>query len=303
MFRKKYTSLFFTALAIAVSLFTASQAGATCQPDEIAALTCLDTGGFEVRTTPFPTQNDDGTTTFNYTIAPLPGTAKNVSTLDMLVPLCNVDFNSDGIVDNLILISTGDPNGWRMYPAGQGSSNTNYGLGVTQFTVFEQNFSSSTAASFYLHTTKAVSGATSLGLKIGSQLFYSSILGPACFMGKTASTTAQIIQVDPLISEKTVTVLKNADGSFAQDSSSLFDSQVWVCSNPILNSDGTYASCNDPLTQLTFISDGSVLKFGKHSMIRVSGTSGGTPTCTCYCCKLVSGKYSCPLVGCNTYCP
>ncbi len=292
------------ALAAVVSLFAAIQAEATCQPDELAAFTCLDTGGYELRTTPFPTQNNDGTTTFNYTIAPLPGTSKNVSTLDVLVPVCNADFNSDGIVDNLISISTGDPNGWRMYPAGQGSSNTNYGLGVTQFSVFEQNFSSSTAASFYLHTTKAVSGATSVGLKIGSQLFYGSILGPACFMGKTASTTAQIIQVDPLISEKTVTVLRNSDGSFAQDSSSLFDSQVWVCSNPILNSDGTYAGCNDPLTQLTFISEGAILKFGKHSMVKVSGTSGGTATTTCYCCtKTLSGTYSCPLVSCTTYCP
>ncbi len=293
------------ALAAVVSLFAAIQAEAACLQGEIDASTCLDTGGFEIRvaTAPFPTDNIDGTTTFTYTATPLPGTSKNISTVDMLVPVCNSDFNSDGIVDNAISISTGDPNGWKQYPAGQGSSNSNYGLGVTQYSVFEQNFSSSTAASFYLHTTKAAAGATSVGLKIGSQLFYGSILGPVCYQGKVATTTSQVIQIDPFIPEKTVTVMKNADGSFAQDSSSLFNSEVWACSNPVLNSDGSYAGCNDPLSQLTFVSEGCVLKFGRQSMIKVSGSSGGTASLTCYCCKIISGKYSCPLVGCNTYCP
>ncbi len=305
MLNEKCKGLLFMAMVAVALMLSATSVGAACTAEELASATCFTGGGFEVRTVaPFPIQNSDGTTAYNYSILPLPGTTKNVSTVDILVPLCNSDFNLDGIIDNLIKISTGDPNGWRSYPPGQGSSNTNYGLGATQYSVFEQNFSTPPNGSFYLHTTKGVSGNTSMALKIGSQLAYGTILGPACYEGKTAATTGEVIQLDPLNPALFITVFRGADGGVEEvldafgniaTGSRLSDSQIWVCNNPILNSDGSYNGCNDPLSQLTFVPDGAALRFGKHTLTKKFISSGGVTYTYCFC--------GAKAVSCTSYCP
>jgi hypothetical protein len=289
MLARKYLGLLFMAMAVVAMLFGATAVEATCSTAQLSAATCFDAGGYEVTTvSPFPLQISEGSAIFYYTIAPLPGTSKNVSTIDILVPVCNSDFNFDGIVDNLIQISTGDPNGWRSYPPGQGSSNTNYGMGVYQDSVFEQNFNIPTSGQFYLHTTRAVSGGTSMGLKIGNSLYAGLILGPACYLPKVASTVEQVIQLDPLIPSRFWTILKDADGTLLQilDENNqplalqnLGNSPVWVCVDPILDSSGNYSGCNSSYLPITYMPDG-VGRFGKHTCYYA--LINGTYTKKCY---------------------
>lgn len=284
MLTSKNRSMLLILLAAVLMLLPAVQAEAACSTAELNAFTCLDAGGFEVKVvgTPFPIQNSDGSSTFTYVATPLPGTTKNISTIDILVPVCNLDFNLDGIIDNAIALSTGAPSGWRNYPPGQGASNSSFGLGDTQNSVFEYSFN--TAGQFFLQTTKAVSGVTSMGLKIGSQLAYGAILGPACFQGKVATTTTQVISLDPLNPGRFISIVKGADGSLIQvlDENGnplllqdLKDSPVWVCVDPILDASGNYQSCNSSLLPITYMPD-SVGRFGKH---------------TCYP-VFICGKYS-----------
>jgi hypothetical protein len=206
MQKRKYLGLLFMATVAFAMQFWATGVGADC-----TVPTCFQAGGYEVRTVePFPTQNNDGSTTFNYTVMPLPGTSKNVSTIDILAPVCNLDYRYNG-PDNTIGIWTGDPNGWRSYPPGTGSSNTSYAFGVYQVYVFEQSFNS--FGPFYLHTTKADLGVTSMGLKIGATLYAGEILGPACYLYKIATTTSQKIQLNPKNPDQYITVTFNTDGS------------------------------------------------------------------------------------------
>jgi hypothetical protein len=274
MQKGKFIRLSFTAIVAVVLLLAATriEAAEPCMSAEVSAHTCFEAGGYVMRTvSPFPVQNTDGTTVFNYTLLPLPGTSKNVSLIDLLVPVCNTDLTGDGVADNAITIWTGDPNGWHSYVPGAGSSSTNFGAGITTYVVFEQSFNSS--GPFYLHTTKAIARVTSSAFKIGNSLYSGTILGPDCYVPKVASTVEQVIQLDPLRPGRFITVLKDADGSLLSilDENNqplalkkLSDSPAWVCLDPILDSSGNYLSCNGDLLPITYMPEG-VGRAGKHT--------------------------------------
>ncbi|MEJ2695816.1 MAG: hypothetical protein P8013_04135 [Candidatus Sulfobium sp.] len=289
MKRGKQIGLLFMATVAVVLSLAATQAGAQCTAEELSASTCFVTGGYEVRTVAplFPVQNPDSTTTFNYTVTPV-STSKNISMIDMLVPICSVN--------NAIQTATGDPNGWGSYgdpyvgqTKGSGSPSTGFGLGNMQYFVFEQNFDSS--GTFYIHTTKAASQPTSMALKIGNTLYAGSILGPACYDAGVGSTVSQEFAVDPLVHPGVkLKVEKQSNGNIisvtATDKDgqplpvttlSLKDYPYWVCLDAdwhYSNGIPVYDGCNGDLSPVTHIPEGAFLKFGNSSWI--SYTIGGT---------------------------
>jgi hypothetical protein len=284
----KRNSLWLMVISAISLMFTATSAEANCSKEDLDSARCLVIGGYVVRvdSADFPIQHNDWSTTFLYQIYKLPGTSNNISTINMLVPVCNDDFNLDGIVDNWISVATGDPNGWKSYPPGQGSSNTNYGAGVYQYSVFEQSFNS--AGSFYLHTTKASAEPTSIAFKIGSKLHAGTILGPTCYKPQIAGASIQVVPLDPLNPQRFITIMKNADGSleavFDENNNPLplenFASfPLWVCVDPILDASGNYLGCSSPFLPITHMPDG-IGRFGTHTCY--TAFVGGRLSTTCY---------------------
>ena len=269
-------------------VFTAMTASAACTEAEKAAFTCAEIGGYELRidTDTFPTQ-DDVSTTFSYKLIPLQGTTKNVSMIDMLVPVCR---DNNAIVD----VDTGPSSGWYAYPAGEGSSSTNFGEGVFQYFVFEQTFDSSKKDTFYLASSKASAGPTSFGLKIGPKLEAGEILGPACFDAQTASVVEQVVQLDLFKDpDRIMTIEQDPSGDLLSVSAldggeyvsvtvkDLKTFPVWVCVYPNLDEGGKFLNCNlgpnlEPgMLPITHMPDG-VGRFGEN---------------TCYA-AFIAGRYA-----------
>jgi hypothetical protein len=108
----------------------------------------------------------DGNTKFNYSLTAV-STSKNVSIIDLLIPVCEPP----------ILVSTGDPNGWSQSCDGCGGGSTGWG-NVAGFTVAEQSFDSNV---FYFRSADPAGiDRTAIGIKIGNQIYSGSINGPSC---------------------------------------------------------------------------------------------------------------------------
>lgn len=265
-------------LSIAIVL-TAITASVACTEGDIS---CAELGGYELRLT--DTVQDIDSTTFKYDLIAV-STSKNVSILDMLVPVCSDD-------NDLYNSETGQPSGWEVYLPGEGSPSTSYGEGVYQYYVFEQNFNS--PGTVYLKTPKASVGPTSVAAKIGTKLETDKILGPDCFNAKTASVTEQTVQLD-LFKDPDRIMNISQDPSGALLSVSAYDGSgyvpvpvkdlktfpVWVCVNPVLDSNGDFLRCDpiigdpDGMLPITYMPDG-VGRFGKN---------------TCYA-AFIAGRYA-----------
>ncbi len=256
MLRRKHLSFLFMVLVSVVLLCAATNAQATCSTAELAAYTCLSAGGYDIRIVPgpngeFPVNNNPGfcngaANCFTYSATQ--NTTKNISSLDLLVPVCT----STNGVDNSIVALTGSPSGWHTSAPGVGGWTTGWAWGVYQDYVLEYSFN--TAGSFWLATTPAGSAQTSMAFKIGSALYAGAILGPACYQPQIAATTSQRIQLDPNNPDAFIIVTFRTDGSVV----SVTDS----AGNPLPLQDISTLTFGNGLP-LTYMPNG-VLKAGNH---------------------------------------
>ncbi|MGW8194983.1 MAG: hypothetical protein ACWGOX_12035, partial [Desulforhopalus sp.] len=253
-------------LLFIASAFTAMSASAACTAEEKAALTCADIGDYALRISNdiFPVQ-DDIYSIFEYTLDGS-ATTKNVSIIDMLVPVCS----DENFLYDDALIATGPASGWTFYEDGDGSPSTNFGTGVLQYATFERNFDKST---FDLTTYKASAGPTTVGFKIGSKLYVGEILGPACYRPQMGTVTFQVITLNE---DKKVRVTKDPTGEVTgvafscgvdaegQDIWCPADLEEAVKLYACANFD-TYGACTDT-QQVSYMPEG-VVKIGTNTTV------------------------------------
>jgi hypothetical protein len=164
MRKKTSMILFCTVFLSIVLLLGTTKADAACSPTEEAAGNCFVAGGYKVQFT----GAFNNYTEFGYMLTP-DGTNKNVSIVDLLIPIC----------DPPITVSSGDPSGWSQSEPGAGGQSTGWG-NVAGFTVAEINFDTDLPNL----KTNAPTGAdkTAMGLKIGNKIYSGVINGPACIL-------------------------------------------------------------------------------------------------------------------------
>lgn len=257
MKKGKFIVLLFLALVIA-QMSVASHVEATCTPAELSAATCFSAGGYDIRTVPgpngeFPVNNNAGfcngaANCFTYSVTQ--NTTKNISQLDVLIPVCA----SNNSISNAITVLTGSPSGWHVSAPGDGGQNTSWAYGVYQDYVLEYSFN--TTNNFWLATTPARAAKTSMAMHIGTGLYAGAILGPACSQPKIATTTMQKIQLNPNNPDAFIIVTSGTDGTVES----------------VVDNTGTELTWHDlselgPVNGLpvTYMPDGSVMKTGTNS--------------------------------------
>jgi hypothetical protein len=257
MFKRTHTSLLFIMLAAVTLLCATTRAEASCSTAELQASTCFSAGGFDIRIVPgpngeFPVNSLPGfcnaaATCFSYSVTQ--NTTKNIAQVDVLIPVCT----SNNGIDNTITPLTGYPSGWHVSLPGDGGQNTSWAYGVFQDYVLEYSFN--TTSSFWLSTTQAVAGKTSMAFKVGSTLYAGAIQGPACYQPKIATTTTQRIQLNPNNPDAFIVVTLRTDGSVV--------SVVDNTGTPLSWHDLSEFSINGE--PVTYLPDGTVMKTGANS--------------------------------------
>lgn len=261
------------ALFVSTEAVAYNQPDGLCPPEEAAVFECVNingwiieiypdlvTGEFPVRTAP-----DDpvcaSCSVFEYLISGS-GSGKAVSILSELVPVCDSDFNGDGIIDNAIELAGPSltNNSLKLFPAGAGDS---WGWGEDNFDVrvlqWSLQVSPSDTERFIAYTTVASSEKSTIRAKIGQAHVAGQILAASCYEPNVAETTFENIQLDPLDANKCFKVTKGADKKLRQVTTC---QDIPVPARPISDITCTIDGAELPLT---YLPSGIVTKFGTDS--------------------------------------
>lgn len=246
------------AMIAAVLVFASARVEAQCTTEELQALTCTSGGGYDIRVVQgpngeFPVNNDpnycDGAANcFTYSVTQ--NTSKNISQLDMLIPVCT---STTGI-DNSITVQTGYPSGFHISYPGEGGQNTQWAEGVYQDYVLEYSFN--TTDSFWLQTTKAGAAMTSMAWHIGNSMYSGKILGPACYQAKIATAVAKKIQLNPKDPNQYIIVTFGTDGNVLSVTDNNGNQLAWHPLSDLGEVNGL---------PVTYMPDGSIMKTGSSS--------------------------------------
>ncbi len=258
MLEKKHISLLFVALVAVTLLCAATRVEASCSTEELQAFTCFSAGGYDIRIVPgpngeFPVNNNPSycsgaANCFTYSVTQ--NTSKNISQLDVLIPVCT----SNNGINNSIVVLTGYPSGWHVSAPGAGGQNTSWAYGVYQDYVLEYSFNMT--SNFWIATTQAKAGQTSMAMHIGTGLFAGAILGPACYQPLIATTTTQKIQLDPNNPNAYIIVTLGTDGSVISVTDNTGAQLAWHDLSELGSVNGL---------PVTYMPNGAIMKTGTNS--------------------------------------